>query len=109
MNDITENAKPASRTTGFYEQKGLVRYTVIFSPVHREKLKQTAKQFGITQGEVVEVMLDQLDANAMAPHFQAKKTGKAEGRITKTELVKKMKDLTPAQLAAIEAIVSQKK
>jgi hypothetical protein len=69
-------------------------------------LKKIAKTFNLTQGEIVEVMLDQINLNQIGGYFESKKAEKNNGKSTKTDLVKKMKGLTTGQLAAIEAIIN---
>lgn len=91
---------------GFYEQKGMVRHMLILPETHKQKLKKIAGVYGLTQGEVVEVMLDQINLNMIGGHFEAKKTSKGAGKSTKADLIKKMKALTPAQMKAIEAILA---
>lgn len=96
------------QSLGFYEEKGMKRHMLIMSKEHHAKLKTLAKQFKLTQGEVAEVMLDQIDVDGLMPHMEAKRKAKKSGAgvTTKTELVKKMKDLTPEQIAAIEKILA---
>lgn len=95
------------QSKGFYEAKGMVRQTVILTEGHKERLKQLAKLHNVTQGEVIEVLLDYTDFEMFADKFKAKKAVKSEGKLTKGDLLKKMTNLTPEQLAAIAAIVSK--
>lgn len=94
-----------SKSAGFYEERGMIRHMVIITPDHRERLKAESKKVGLTQGEFMEVLLDNLDFTTLDEQFKAKKAGKNDGKLTKAELLKKMKDLTPEKLAAINAIV----
>ena len=91
----------------FYEERGLVRHMVILSPEHREILKTEAKKVKLTQGELLEVLLDNADFTALAGKLKEKKEGKTAGKLTKNDLLKRMKGLTPEQLAAIDAIVNK--
>jgi hypothetical protein len=93
------------RSKGFYETKGMVRHTVVFTAAHKEKLRLIAKQHGVTQGEAVEVLLDGMDSEALAELFKAKRAGKTDGRTAKTDLAKKLKGLPPEKLAQIQAIL----
>lgn len=93
--------------TDFYKDKGKLRYTVITTEQHREKLNKIAKTYRISQGDVIEVLLDQANLGLLGHHFDAKRESKSDGKLTKTELMKKMKGLTPEQLAAIEKIIGQ--
>lgn len=93
-----------------YSEKGMIRQMIILPEAARDHLKAVAKQFKLTQGEVVEVLL------AVAPeimadledHFEAKRANRKDGRTTKAELVKSMKGLTPEQIVAIQAIIDAK-
>ena len=97
------------RSQGFYEQQGKVRHMVILEKDSKTRLKDLSKRFNLTQGEVLDVMIEHgnIDELAAAGKFEEKKAGKREGKVTKGELLKKMKDLTSEQLAAIDAIVSK--
>jgi hypothetical protein len=90
--------------TGFYENKGKVRYTLILDKEAKDKLTKLAKAYKITQGEVAEVLIDKFDLNVFDAHFTAKRANK---ETTRTDLVKKMINLTPEQIAAIDAILSR--
>jgi hypothetical protein len=93
---------------GYYEQKGYIRQMIILPEAQKNKLKQIAKTYAITQGEVIEVMLDQVDLTRKYDHFSAKRSEKLAGRSSiRAALTRKMKDLTPEQLTAIEAIINQ--
>lgn len=96
-------------TKDFYEQRGMIRHMVILSSEHRDTLKVEARKASLTQGEFLEVLLDNADFTALAEKFKAKKAGKSEGKLTKADLLKKMKGLTPEQLAAINQIVESQK
>ncbi|HJV26723.1 MAG TPA: hypothetical protein VJ673_13630 [Aromatoleum sp.] len=108
QDDAIEGYKVQESTgpSAFYKEKGLVRHMVTMDEPHVTELKKVAKRFGIKQGDVVEVMLDQLDPARMGQHFEARKARDKPTTTTKTELVKKMKDLSPVQIAAIEAILA---
>lgn len=99
------------RSAGFYEQQGKVRHMVILEKNSKTRLKDLSKRFGLTQGEVLDVLIEQGDIEALAAagKFEEKKDGKKDGKVTKTGLLKKMKDLTPDQLAAINQIVEGQK
>lgn len=92
----------------FYAEKGMIRHMVILTSQHRDNLKAEAKKVGLTQGEFLEVLLDNVQFDTLTEQFKAKKAGKSEGKLTKAELLKKMTNLTPEKLAAIEAIVEGK-
>lgn len=102
---MSENAQQSSDE--FYKAQGLIRHMIVISEKDREKLKKVAKTYGIKQGDVVSVMLERLDLATTGEHFEARRVElKGEPKTTKTELIKKMKDLKPEQIAAIEAIIA---
>jgi hypothetical protein len=91
----------------FYELRGKVRHMVILDPSHKARLKAWAKQYKLTQGEIMEVLIDQADLNALEPHFAAhrfKRISEDETSLKKT-VVKNIKSATPEQLAAIAQIM----
>jgi ribosomal protein S15P/S13E len=104
---MTTNSK-----VDYYKNKGLTRYTIILPLAHKERLDNLGKTYGLNQGEVLEVMLDQMDHTALKPHFEAKAAAKVDGRKgekegSKRALISKLKDLTPEQIAALTAQIDQ--
>ncbi len=101
--------KERNQSKGFYEAKGMVRHVVILTEAHKTKLKQLAKTYNITQGEVVEVLLDlePQDRHGWSVWFEAKRDAKHEGKTTKTDLAKKVREASPETLAAIQALLNQ--
>jgi hypothetical protein len=91
----------------FYAEKGMTRHMVILTHEHRNALKAESKKVSLTQGEFIEVLLDNTDFDTLSEKFKEKKAGKTEGKLTKADILKKMTNLTPEQLAAIEAIVTK--
>lgn len=97
----------AQKDPDYYATRGIVRQMVLLSNDHCERLKEIAKAHKINTGEVVEVLLDQMDAESMVKHFDEKRQSKVkkDGRIAKGDLTKKMKEATPEQLAEIQRIL----
>jgi hypothetical protein len=98
MNDI----KNASDLTG-------IRHMITLPEQQKEKLKKLSKDFHLTQGEIVDVLLEQIDLSLMGQHFEARRNGKLSGRSIQTDLIKKMKGLSQEQIAAIQSILSTAK
>lgn len=98
------------RSVGFYEQQGKVRQMIILEKDSKTRLKDLSKCFGLTQGEILDVLIEHgnIDELAEAGKFDEKKTDKRKGKVTKGDLLKKMKGLNPEQLEAINAIVEKK-
>lgn len=100
--------------SGFYADKDLVRHTFILHPEYHERLKAESKALGLTQGEIIEVIMDNLDLRTLDEQFVAKRNEKVMARakdrgtgLTKASVIKKMKGLTQEKLAAINAIVEK--
>lgn len=97
---------------GFYEEKGMVRYTMILPKAYKEKIEQIAKAFKITQGEVVEVLLDQSDINpsgAFDAAFVEKRASKATKKSSKRGIIADMKNLSPEDLAVVAEAIAKVK
>lgn len=92
---------------GFYESKGYVRHMVILPVEYKERLKSIAKKYKVTQGEVVEEMLNIFDKTELPNVLEERRAAKTSGRTTKTELLKRMKGLSQDQIEAIEAIINK--
>ncbi len=101
---MTETIKP--KTKDFYAEKGMARYTMILGPAHKDKIENVAKTYGISQGNVIEVLLDQMDESLLGSYFEAKKTVKGTRQGAKGAIVAKLKGLTPEQLRAAEAYIA---
>lgn len=102
------DTKEQDRSPGFYEARGKVRHMLILEKSSKERLKEIAKRFGLTQGEVADVLIANADINALEANglFRLK----AEtGGVKKTALAKKMKEATPEQLAEIQRILEGQK
>lgn len=98
--------KKENRSTNFYENKGMIRQTIILTPKYIEILRTTSKANGLTQGELVEALLDNVNSESFIHSIVAKRDEKASGRTKKVSLVNKLKSLTPEQFAAVEAIIA---
>lgn len=75
---------------GFYEEKDMTRYTMILPKCHKNKIEELAKLHKISQGEVIETMLDCLDQNSLASAFDEKRALKVAKRQEGSELRKKL-------------------
>lgn len=83
------------------------RFSIDLNERHRDALAAIAKSYKITQGEVIEVLLDRADTTGdhlLGAALMAKRTSKVARRAPKKELYKQFKNLTPEQLqVALEA------
>lgn len=95
--------------TDFYKDKDVSRYTIVMSDGHKEKLKKVAKTYGITQGDVVEVLLDQMNLGLLGGHLEAKRKVKTSDRVSQRAVIEQLKGLTPEQLKAVEAAIAATK
>lgn len=83
----------------------MTRQTVILPKGHRDKLNGLTAEFGLTQGEVVEVLLDNVDASALA----AKRDAKAAAKTKRSDVAKSLKGLSKDDLKEVQAMIAAKK
>jgi len=91
----------------FYKDKGLTRYMMVLPQIQKDKIEKVAKSFKISQGAVLEVLLDNMDLNALDQFFAAKREAKNSNKGSKRQIIEKMKGLKPEQLAEIEAHIAK--
>ena len=108
--DESENEENSrTKSKGYYEALGMCRYTLILGKEHKTKLHDLAKKYGVTQGVAIEVLLENIDEEKLAPTF-ALKTPKAAGRpggqeVKQRDLHVMLKGMTPEQLVAVQAAI----
>lgn len=75
------------------------RITITFTDVkYHEKLNEWAKAHKLTQGEVIEVFLDDcIDCDKMAEYMDKKREEKVAGRTSIRAMIQKTKGMTPEQ------------
>ena len=91
---------------GFYEAKGCERFMIIMRKESRASLKSLAKQFQLTQGEAVEVMLENLDLAALGPKFRLRRESKLSGKNAESDLARKLMAMSPEKRAEIAAMIA---
>ena len=64
-------------------------------------LAKVAKSYKISQSEVLEALVQQIDMNRMEPIFSRIRETKVAERTAKKELVKKLANLDPDQIQAL--------
>ena len=99
-----------SKLNAYYKQKGLIRHTVVFSEDCKKKVETLAKLHHVSQGDVIDVALEELFKIDAAPLLAVKRDNKVDGRKggakkADAELLKKIKQLDPKQLEALLANV----
>lgn len=106
-----EQENSRAKPKGYYEALGMCRYTLILGKEHKTKLHDLSKKFGVTQGVAIEVLLENLDEEKLAPAF-ALKAPKAGGRprgshqeVKQRDLHVLLKGMTPEQLIAAQAAI----
>jgi len=92
----------------YYESKGLKRHMIVVKPETQEALKALAKREGVMQGEIIDVILKDIDLTQFKAEFDAIREAKnAERSATPKAVIKtKLKEATPEQLAEIERILA---
>ena len=94
------NPNTQKRNSNFYADRGQVRYSLIISQEHKQRLLEISETYGITQGEAIEVMLDKLNQNVL----DAFKLKSASDTIEKDKKVAELlKKLTPEQIEQLLA------
>jgi hypothetical protein len=83
------------------------RYSVIINTAAQKRLGSIAKQFKISQGAVLEVLIDKADLDALTPELEARREAKTSTRSSKAALMEKLATLTPEQLAFLEKLGKQ--
>jgi len=84
------------------EEKGK-RYAIVVEQTVQEKLAKIAKTYKISQGAVVETLMDSADMSKLEEAFKARREAKVAGRTGKTAILKRLSKLTPEQLEALAA------
>ena len=113
MNENVIPEKELSKSAKSLKENGLIRVGICIPETHKTAIETLAKRHKITQGQIIEVLLENMpDEEILAPFFRHKAETKTDGRSKKhpkRELLKDMKDLTPEQLAQLAAQVAQMK
>lgn len=91
---------------GYYEAKGNERFMIIMRKESRACLKSLAKQFQLTQGEAIEVMLENLNIDALGPKFRERRENKLSGKNAESDLARKLMAMSPEKRARIEAMIA---
>lgn len=92
----------------------VTRDSVVITKNHAKKLRTLAKTYHLTKGEVIEVMLDQMNVGLLGGHFEEKRKAKAPtsrggDRVTQRDVIGNLKGLSAEQLAIIEAKIAAMK
>lgn len=81
------------------------RYTIDMDATARERLHRLAKAYQLTQGEVIEVLVDDIDMPEPDTVFDRLLKGKRQEKVAQRaaarETLAKLKNLPPDKLAAI--------
>lgn len=84
-------------THGFYEERGYVRHMVIIRPSYKDQIKSLSKRHRITQGEIIEALIDIADTEKLDQNLRLRK----ECKFTKGDLLKKIKGLSQEKISEI--------
>ncbi|MDO9334056.1 MAG: hypothetical protein Q7T57_05990, partial [Dehalococcoidales bacterium] len=96
--------------TDYYDEKGKVRFMMVTSKEHKAELTRRCKSLGISQGAMLEVLLDLydgLDPQAIKDAAAKQQVSKRSGRVSTSAVSKKLKGLPKEQLAAIEKFIEE--
>lgn len=85
------------------------RYNITFEDADHATLTEVSKRFKLSQPEVISILIKTMNVESLTPAFEEARNDKLKERsaavAVKRGVIGKFKDLTPEQLAAIEAIV----
>jgi hypothetical protein len=84
------------------------RFTVVINAEAQERLAELAKHFKLSQGQVLEVLIDQVDLATLAHAFKARREEKVQTRATRRALRNTLETLTPAQRELLEQFATEK-
>jgi hypothetical protein len=79
------------------------RYSIIVGKEVQERLASIAKEYKISQTDVVLTLVENTDLEAMAPKFKAKREDKVKSRGSKSAVLERLKGLSPEQLEKLLA------
>jgi len=88
-----------------------VRYTIETTPDERDDLAVIAKQYKLSQGEIIGCLLRHFDREAMAPVFTAQREAKVAVREDNKKikkLVNSLRSLDPEQIAELHRLANEK-
>jgi F0F1-type ATP synthase delta subunit len=80
------------------------RYTVTVGKLAQARLGSIAKQFKISQGAVMEVLIENADIAALEEQLKARREQKVQSRGSKHKMLETLKKLTPEQKAYLESL-----
>lgn len=98
------NTNDEKKGSDFYAEKGLIRDTIALTPDYKQKFKDVARKYGVSKGEFLQVVLDNVDFDAIADKFAEIRNGETP---SKRQIIEKMKDASPEVLAQIGALLNQ--
>lgn len=78
-----------------------VRYSIIVSPDRQERLADVAKQFHLSQGDVIEVLIDHMNEQTLQQALVAKRDSKVERRGRKKDIDKAIERMTAEERQAL--------
>jgi hypothetical protein len=84
------------------------RYTVSVDKEHQAKLANFAKQGKVSQGDVIEILLDLCDVMTVTSAMEAvrERNKKSDGRGVAGAMAKKIAALSPEQRRVIDAMIA---
>jgi hypothetical protein len=83
------------------------RYTLNMSAGHQLALAKLAKAHKLSQREILETLLDNVDVQKMGPIFEQMRESKVAEREQKKDLIKKLSRLNADELRALEKLAAK--
>jgi uncharacterized protein (DUF111 family) len=82
----------------------VARYSLVLGSAQQDVLAKIAKKYKISQRVVLETMLDNLNEEVIGPLLAQKRSEIVQAREDKKAIMKKLKKLTPEQMALVQQL-----
>jgi hypothetical protein len=104
---MSKQRQEQDQSAEFYASRGQARYMVITKLEVKDRLKEIGKLHGISQGDVVDVLVENANFSDLTDALEEKRVARQamDGRIT-NDLTKRIKALSPEKQAEIEKILA---
>ena len=97
----------------FAQHENYTRDSFILKNTSLDKLRAIAKEFRLTKGDVMDVLIENADTAALKDIFAQCRIDKiherAKNRVTQRDIYAELRGLTPEQLAKIKEAINEQK
>jgi hypothetical protein len=105
---MSKSRQDQDQSAEFYASRGQSRYMIITKLEVKDRLKEIGKRYGISQGDVVDVLVENTNFDSLVEQMEDKRSVRLaiDGRV-KTDLAKRISLLSPEKQAEIERILTE--